>query len=73
MSYYLAKQINEAFPEIIHDSAVNSGFWTDGESLSLGEHGEIDVTDKLHDFADELMSKIMLMIAINHFNTDNPQ
>lgn len=68
MSYQVAKQIQESLDEMIHDSAVDSGFWTDGESLSVGEHGEIDVTDMLHDFANELLSKYTMMVAITYFN-----
>ena len=72
MSYDLAKQISESLDDMIHDSATECGFWTDGESLCVGEHGEIDVTDQLHDFANELLSKFTMMIAITHFNK-NPQ
>lgn len=73
MSYQLAKQIQESMDEIVYDAATKCGFWTDGENFSLEEHQKIDLTHKLYEFTDEILSSFMMMIAIEHFNTKNPQ
>lgn len=59
--------------EIVYDAATKCGFWTDGDNFSLDEHQKIDLTHKLYEFTDEILSSFMLMIAIEHFNKSNPQ
>jgi hypothetical protein len=73
MSYQIAKQIQESLDEMIYDAATKCGFWTDGENYSLEEHQKIDLTHKLYEFSDELLSSFMMMVAINHFDKNNPQ
>ena len=59
--------------EIVYDAAMKCGFYTDGENYSLEEHQKIDLTHKLYEFTDEILSSFMMMIAIEHFNAKNPQ
>lgn len=73
MTYQFAKQIHESLDEIIYDAATKCGFWTDGENFSLEEHQKIDLTHKLYEFTDEILSSFLMLIAIEYFNTKNPQ
>lgn len=73
MSYQFAKQVQEAMDDIVFDAATKCGFWTDGDNFSLDEHQKVDLTHKLYEFSDEILSSFLMMIAIQHFNNNNPQ
>ena len=73
MSYQFAKQVQEAMDDIVFDAATKCGFWTDGDNFSLDEHQKVDLTHKLYEFSDEILSSFLMMIAIEHFNNNNLQ
>ena len=71
MSYDIAKQIEDSLDEMIFDAAFASGFGVNGENFYLSEH--TDLKDLLYGFADELLSKYTMMIAIHRFDYGNKQ
>jgi hypothetical protein len=73
MTHDLARQIRDSIDDLILNAATKAGFWTDGENYHLDPHAEIDLTHKLYDFSDELISDLLMMIAIDYFKSSNAE
>ena len=55
-------QIKEQLYEIMEEAACDAGFFVDGETgIYAGEHGEIDITDELVKFTNNLIKNIIFM------------
>ncbi len=64
-------QIEELSKDLVFEAASNAGFFlrlddNDEPIYSAGEHGEVDVTDELHEFAFQLINSLVLLRARHH-------
>jgi hypothetical protein len=73
MSYDIAKQIADSIDDMVLDAAQKAGFWSDGVNCSITPDQYEDLTQMLYEFADEILSKYTMMIAIHRFDYKDKQ
>jgi hypothetical protein len=66
-------EIEKVAQDLIFEAASESGFFlsldeNDEPIYSVGEHGEVDVTDELNEFAFQLI-KSLILLKSRHDNT----